>query len=59
MMGYVPNPSEVVVTDDWMGPFTVLGDPHVDDKSSASFSSQASCAFTAAGTDQIVVMADR
>ena len=59
MTGYVPNPSEVAVADDWMGPFTVLGDPHVDDKSSASFNSQASCAFAVAGTDQIVVMADR
>lgn len=59
MTGYVPNPSEVAVAEDWMGPFTVLGDPHVDDKSSASFNSQASCAFQIAGTEQIVVMADR
>lgn len=59
MTGYVPNPSEVAVADDWMGPFTVLGDPHVDDTSSASFNSQASCAFQVSGTDQIIVMADR
>lgn len=59
MTGYVPNPSEVAVADNWMGPFTVLGDPHVDDESSASFNSQASCAFAVEGTDQIVVMADR
>lgn len=59
MTGYVPNPSEVAIADDWMGPFTVLGDPHVDDNSSASFNSQASCAFQVTGTDQIIVMADR
>lgn len=59
MTGYVPNPSEVAVADDWMGPFTVLGNPHVEDASAASFNSQASCAFRVAGTDRIVVMADR
>lgn len=59
MIGYVPNPSEVAVADDYMGPFTVLGDPHVDDKSSASFNSQASCAFKVTGMDRIIVMADR
>ena len=59
MIGYVPNPSEIAVSDNWMGPFTVLGNPHVDDKSSASFNSQASCVFRVAGTDKIVVMADR
>lgn len=59
MTGYVPNPSEVAVADDFMGPFTVLGNPHVEDTSCASFNSQASCAFQVAGTDQIIVMADR
>lgn len=59
MIGYVPNPSEVAVSDHWMGPFSVLGDPHVDDSSCASFNSQASCAFQVAGTDKIIVMADR
>lgn len=59
MTGYVPNPSEVAVADDWMGPYTVLGDPYVDDKSSASFNSQASCAFPVAGAGRIIVMADR
>lgn len=59
MIGYVPNPSEVAVADDYMGPFTVVGNPHVDDDSCASFNSQASCAFKIEGTDQIVVMADR
>lgn len=59
MNGYVPNPSEVAVADDFLGPFKVLGDPHVDDASSASFNSQASCAFRVEGMDKIIVMADR
>lgn len=58
MTGYVPNPSEVAIADDWMGPFTVLGDPCVDDESSATFNSQVSCVFqTASG--QLIMMADR
>lgn len=59
MIGYVPNPSEVAVADDYMGPFTVLGNPHVNDDSSASFNSQISCAFQVDGTDRIITMADR
>lgn len=59
MTGYVPNPSEAAAADDWLGPFTVLGNPHVNDESAASFNSQASCAFPVAGTEQIIVMADR
>ena len=59
MTGYVPNPSEVAVSDDWMGPFRVLGNPHVDDNSSASFNSQVSDAFHIAGTDKIILIADR
>lgn len=59
MTGYVPNPSEVAIADDWMGPFTVQGNPHVNDDSCASFNSQASCAFQVQGRDLIVVMADR
>ena len=59
MIGYVPNPSEIAVADDYMGPFTILGNPHVNDASSASFNSQPSCAFRIEGTDRIVIMADR
>ena len=59
MTGYIPNPSEIAVADDFMGPFTVLGNPHMDDESSASFNSQASCAFRIAGTEKIIIMADR
>ncbi len=59
MTGYVPNPSEIAVADDWMGPFTVLGDPCVEDGSSATFNSQSSHVFQIAGTDTLVMMADR
>lgn len=59
MTGYVPNPSEIAMAEDFMGPFRVLGNPHMQDESSASFNSQASFAFRIGGTEQIVVMADR
>lgn len=59
MIGYVPNPSEVAVAEDFMGPYTVLGNPHINDDSSASFNSQASCAFRVEGTDRLILMADR
>lgn len=45
MTGYVPNPSEVAVADDWMGPYVVQGNPHVDDLTDASFNSQISYIF--------------
>lgn len=59
MSGYVPNPSEVVVSNQWMGPYTVLGDPHENDPSSASFNSQASGTIRVAGTDLTIIVADR
>ncbi len=43
--GYLPNPSEVAVSDDWHGPFRVLGDPHRNDHSQTSFHSQISSVF--------------
>ena len=59
MTGYMPNPSQVAVADDFMGDYKVLGNPHVNDTSSASFNSQISAAFYVAGTDQIITIADR
>ena len=59
MTGYVPNPSEVAVADDFLGPYTVQGDPHVDDESSASFNSQISGVFKIEGKDQYIAIADR
>ncbi len=60
MIGYIPNPSEIAVSDSPLGPYTVLGDPHVDDESSASFNSQISCVFhDPARPGLYLVMADR
>lgn len=59
MTGYTPNPSEVAVADDWMGPYTVQGDPHVNDESSASFNSQISFIFQVADQDLYIAVADR
>lgn len=59
MTGYTPNPSEVAVADDWMGPYTVQGNPHVDDGSGTSFNSQISHIFKVAGKDLYVAVADR
>lgn len=59
MTGYIPNPSEVAVSDDWMTGYTIQGNPHVNDASSASFNSQISGVFSIAGTGQLVAIADR
>ena len=60
MTGYVPNPSEVAVSDDPLGPYVSICNPHLNDSSSASFNSQVSCIIPlskAKGT--FLVMADR
>jgi hypothetical protein len=60
MTGYIPNPSESAVSDDWHGPFHVQGNPHVDDTSSASFNSQISYVFRHPGKkDCYIALADR
>lgn len=59
MMGYIPNPSEVAVSDDWMTGYKIQGDPHIDDKSSASFNSQISGIFKVHGTNKYIAIADR
>lgn len=60
MTGYMPNPSEVAVGDDWLGPFVVQGNPHVDDASSASFNSQISGIFKhPEKADLYIAVADR
>ena len=38
--GYVPNPSQVCVFDDYHGEYTNLGDPCIDDKFEDTFGSQ-------------------
>lgn len=58
--GYLPNPSEVAVGDTWHGPFTVLGNPHVDDPSDTSFHSQISSVYKVPGKkDLYIALADR
>ena len=58
--GYFPNPSEVAIADTWHGPFTVLGNPHPDDKTNTSFHSQISSVFKVEGKkDLYIACADR
>lgn len=60
MTGYVPNPSEAAVSDTPLGPYRVMGNPHKDDESSASFNSQISYVFHhPEHQDFYLVMADR
>lgn len=59
MTGYLPNPSEVTVSDNWMNGYEVQGNPHVDDKSNTSFHSQISCVFKVHGKDMYIAIADR
>ena len=59
MTGYVPNPSEVAISDDWLEGYTVQGNPHIDDESSASFNSQFSCIFKVNGQEKYIAVADR
>lgn len=58
--GYLPNPSEVAVSDSWHGPYTVLGDPHIHDNSDTSYHSQISSVFQVQGKkDLYIACADR
>lgn len=59
LTGYLPNPSEAAVADNYHGPFTVMGDPHVNDESSASFNSQISFIFKHPKKDLFIALADR
>lgn len=58
--GYHPNPSEVACARDYHGPWTVLGDPHVNDPSQSSFRSQITSVFRHPGRkDLYIALADR
>ncbi|XAS72906.1 family 43 glycosylhydrolase [Micrococcaceae bacterium Sec5.1] len=58
--GYFPNPSELASAPSYHGPWTVLGNPHVEDKSETSFRSQISCVFKHPNkSDLYIAMADR
>ena len=58
--GKFPNPSEVAVSDSYMGEWKVLGDPHVNDAKHTSFDSQISCIFKHPKKENLyIAMADR
>ncbi|MFK8242937.1 MULTISPECIES: family 43 glycosylhydrolase [unclassified Facklamia] len=58
--GYLPNPSEIAISDTWHGPYTVQGNPHVGDESNTSFYSQISSVFKVEGKkDLYIACADR
>ena len=58
--GYLPNPTETAVADDWHGPYKVLGVTHVGDETETSFHSQISCIFKVPDKkDLYIACADR
>jgi hypothetical protein len=58
--GYFPNPSEAAVADMHHGPWTLLGDPHVEDPSRTSFHSQVTSVFRHPHKkDLYIALADR
>ena len=58
--GYFPNPSEVASADLYHGPWTNLGDPHVDDARHTSFDSQITSVFKhPKKKDLYIALADR
>lgn len=60
MTGYFPNPSEVAVGTDFLGPFRQLGDLHPTDASRTSFNSQISSIFKhPRKKDLYIALADR
>jgi hypothetical protein len=60
MTGYIPNPSDVAIAQNWHGNFAVQGNPHVNDNSNASFNSQISYIFKhPKKKDLYIAMADR
>lgn len=58
--GYFSNPSEVSVSDDWNGPYRILGNPHAGDPSKTSFNSQITSVFQHPyKKDLYIALADR
>lgn len=58
--GYLPNPSQIAIGDSWHGPFTVQGEPHVNDTSRTSFHSQIASVLKVEGKkDLYIACADR
>jgi len=58
--GYHPNPSEVAIAPSYHGPWTVLGNPHPEDRSATSYNSQISSVFKHPfKKDLYIALADR
>lgn len=58
--GYFPNPSEMAIGDSWHGPYTVQGDPCVNDVTHTSFHSQFASVFKVPGKkDLYIALGDR
>jgi hypothetical protein len=58
--GFFPNPSEAAEADSFHGPWTLLGDPHINDRSHRSFNSQISSVFRHPyKKDLYIALADR
>lgn len=57
--GYLPNPSEVAVSDGIHGEWTVLGNPHINDSKNDSFCSQITSVFKLPHKDLYIALADR
>lgn len=58
--GYFPNPSQVAEATDYHGPWTCLGDPHVDDLGHDSYCSQITSVFKhPLKKDLYIALADR
>lgn len=57
---YHPNPSEIAVSKSFHGPFEILGNPHTNDSTNTSFSSQISSVFKhPKKKDLYIAIADR
>ncbi len=59
MTGYIPNKSDLAISDGLEKEFISLGNPHEEDDSCASFNSQISKIFHVEGSDLWIAMADR
>jgi hypothetical protein len=58
--GYFSNPSEIAVSSQWNGEWTVLGNPHRNDPTMSSFNSQITSVFKVHGKkDLYIAAADR
>lgn len=59
LTNYVPNPSEIAVSDKYLGPFETLGNLHPEDDSKSSYNSQISGVFKHPTKDLYIALADR